>query len=93
MLDIANACTTDYTWQVIEGEKPTAVLVVKKDFYNSAEYPVFLNALADAQCSLTEYDSFCEAMTFLFPNGVGRKEFEKWQLAAIKFPVPEKAMM
>lgn len=86
VLDIATAVTLDYQYLLIESKIPTSVLVVSKDFYNSQLYPALLLSIENAAAEIKEYRPFCEAMTFLFSQEMGRKEYTKWQSAEIKFP-------
>lgn len=86
VLDAGTAVWLDYPFVPLQGDEPTTVLVVHKDFYASEEYKNFLSALENARAALNEFEAFQEAMKFLFTEEVGRKEFEKWLSIGIKFP-------
>ena len=91
VLDLTAAAVLDYPYITLVDDSPTTVLVVSDVFYMSAEYPALLLAWENAKAAIGEYEPFCEAMSFLFSEEVGRKEYETWLSAEKKqFPVPNR---
>ena len=90
VLDITTAVLLDYPYITLADETPTAVLVASEEFYRSEEYLALILAWENAKAAIGEYEPFCEAMSFLFSEKVGRKEYERWLLSEEKlFQAPE----